>query len=231
MKYKIGLCIFWLLAISFCGCGNESINRLEGEEKMKISDVKENDNVKFMTETYGFSEEELYGIDLEKLISDYELRTRDYTAEEIREILDSESDMYLDDGMTQVLSIFSKTGRKLKKDDQIQSIGFYLNSGTLKRFRVFDLENQVYYVDSAEERNLSQEQAETLRALPEKWDLYSWESHYEGREEESTGNYSWKLVFKVSEDEFCVYDGYTKDMSHLPENFEEVKNEIEEQAN
>ena len=35
----------------------------------------------------------------------------------------------------------------------------------------------------------------------------------------STGSLYWKLIFQLEDDTLCVYSGYTKDGTHLPESY------------
>ena len=185
-----------------------------------------NSGLQFMMDKYGFSEEELQGIDVEKLINDYQLYSREYTSDEIREILENEGDIYVDDGMTSLYSIFSSEGRTINEDDEIEQIALYINSGTLVQRYIFDLEKGAYYVDDTTRNDLSMSKIDELKQIHKKWNIPEWSQHTEGEEEPSTGNYSWKMVFKLNNGEYAVYDGYTKDMTHLPKHFFEVRDDL-----
>ena len=215
------LCVLVVLTIYLGGCHTNGTNNKEVNQ-MSTGANNVDKNVQFMIENYGFSQEELHGLDLEKFINDYQLRSRDYSADEVRKILLDEGDMYADDGTTALHSIFSATGETLKPGEEVGRIAFYVNSGTLVQREIFDIENGLFYVDDANPHAMSAEAVELLRNLPAKYNIPSWESHCEGEEEPSTGHFVWKLIFELSNGEFRVYDGYTKDMSHLPETFSEV---------
>ena len=217
--------VFILLTISFCGCFDGSIGNYKSEEVVKNMD-NDYDNVRFMMEKYGLRSDELSGLDLERFINDYQLRIREYSSEDIRRILDDEGDMYQDDGTTALFSILNATGERLKIDDSVTRIGLYVNSGTIIRRAVFDIEQKVFYVQTTEPHPLSEERIQILKSLPEQWDIFSWEQHCVGEENPSTGNFGWKLVFGLSNGNFSVYDGYTQDMSHLPNNFQEVYQQL-----
>lgn len=183
--------------------------------------------LQFMMENYGFSEEELEGIDLIKFIEDFQLRTRDFSAEEVRDILKAQKDMYVDDGSTALYSILLKDGRELREDDTVDCMGLYLNSGTMRRQMVFDFEKDVFYINGTEPYSLTQEQSDQLKELLITCRIFDWERHTEGEEEESTGSFSWKLVLKATSGEYCTYDGYTRDRSHLPDSFDDFLSGIQ----
>lgn len=218
MLRRIILLILILLSGISCSFYQENtINTSEGVIQMPVDTNA--DDLKFMVETYGFSEEELEGLDLAKLIQDYQLRTRDYSAEEVRDILKAEGDMYVDDGTTALFSIFAIEGRDLRDGDEVNRIGYYFNAGTLVQRLVIDIDDKAYYIDNAEPHPLKGKQVEFLKDLPHKYEISNWEKYTVGEEQPSTGHFSWKLVFGLTSGEYCVYDGYTKDMSHLPATF------------
>lgn len=226
MKATIILGGALLLCVLFFGCGKPLIED-KGAENMSKLEAETRNNIQYMIDTYGFSETELQGIDVNKLISDYQLRSMDYTPDEIRKILIDEGDMYVLDEKTILYYVFSANGRVLKNDDtEIACIAMYLNSGTHVQRTIFDLENRVYYVDDAQPHSLSEAQIGDLSQLPGKYNIAEWPQHTEGEEEPSTGNYRWKLIFQLADGEYAVYDGYTKDMTHLPNNFREVRDSL-----
>lgn len=49
--------------------------------------------------------------------------------------------------------------------------------------------------------------------------VYDWKNEYKGEEKKSTGSLYWKLIFQLEDDTLCVYSGYTKDGTHLPESY------------
>mgnify|MGYP001652672404 CR=1 FL=1 len=179
-------------------------------------------------ERYGFSEEELAGIDVIQFIRDYQLESRQYSKEEILAILESEADAYIDDGTTQIFLILEQPGRKLTNEDTIITAGFYLNEGTAIDKVVCDLENNVFYYNTPDAYHLSQELKEELLKLSTSGKLRDWELHTEGKEGPSTGSYYWILAFETKNGEFCTYDGFTRDMSHLPDGYYDVKHIFDE---
>lgn len=218
--------LFVIVAAGVCGCRNQKPGNSEEVEKMTKETAGHEDDLTFMMTTYGLEKEELAGIDLKRLIEDYQMRTREYTAEEIREILTDEADMYQDDGSTALFAILEQEGGALEDTDQISRIGYFYNPGTLVQKAVFDLENKLFYVDNTDSHPLTEEQYKLLKELPEKWQITDWDEWYEGEEQESTGSFAWKLVFELADGSFCVYGGYTKDMSHLPKTYNDVNREL-----
>ena len=155
--------VILLNVAAFIGCGGTKT--VEGREKETAApeSTAAQDDVHFMMSAYGLSREELQGIDVEQLISDYELREREYTPEEIRMILADQGDMYAEDETTVLFRILSKEGGPLKNGQaDIVRIGFYENAGTLVERSVFDLKNRVFYVDGPEPHPMSEAQAEEL---------------------------------------------------------------------
>ena len=217
--------VFCLLIGMLTGCGTDQKKNEEGSAV--TTTIQKEDNMNFMKETYGFTEDELKGIDIEKLIQHYQLRSRDYTAEEIREILRDEGDMYMDDGSSEIFYLLSVEGRTLTEEDEICRIGFYCNSGTFVQKSVFDLENHAVYVDTPDPRDLTDIEVDSLKDIAHRWEISSWKQRTEGKELPSTGNYAWRLSFQLTNGEFAVYSGYTQDMTNLPEHFENVRDELQ----
>ena len=111
--------VILLNVAAFIGCGGTKT--VEGREKETAApeSTAAQDDVHFMMSAYGLSREELQGIDIEQLISDYELREREYTPEEIRMILADQGDMYAEDETTVLFRILSKEGGPLKEGRRI----------------------------------------------------------------------------------------------------------------
>ncbi len=198
------------------------------EEDLSIQKAAEDDTVlsgiEFLNETYGITEEELHNVDVERFIDDYQLRRLEYTKDEILQILDENGDMYIDDGTTELFSIFdNKEGHLLQKGDRPKKIGFYVNSGTLLHEIVCDLESRNYYVDDAVPHNIEDRVYDDLYNLGDKYIVNKWESRYEEKESHSTGSFEWILAFDIGNENVCVYSGYTDDMSCLPPDFNEVE--------
>lgn len=184
--------------------------------------------LKYMMETYGLTEKELEGLELVRLIKDYQMVTLEYTPREVRTIIEEERDIYQDDGKSRVFSILDQNAENdLKTDSDICQIGFYRNEGTLIQKMAFDLKKQVCYGGDAKERPLSEEQISALKELPEKWQIAEWEHFYGGREQESTGSLQWKLVFELEDGTICAYGGWTGNGSHLPDTYRKVARELQ----
>ncbi len=182
-----------------------------------------------MIEKYNFTAEELVDIDLERFIEDYALDTLDYTPEEVHQILSDERDMYIDDGITERFKIFDqKSDNTATPDMGITRIGYYYNEGTLLRRVIFDLENKVWFMDKNEAVPLSTDEVDSLLSLDENYHVFQWNANYEGEEKETTGSLRWKLVFEFKNGSYRSFSGYTRDMSHLPDNFWEVNDLIKE---
>lgn len=201
-------------------------SREEKEETQMAAAGKEMSDYDFLKTTYGLSDEELLGLDCIAFVKDYELRERDFSAEEVREIISDMKEFYPDDHTSAVFSILDKEGKTLTAGAQVRKIAYYMNKGTLVQRFVADLDEQVCYIDDAVPHELDPDRIEKLKALPDKWNLFSWDSHTEGEEVPSTGNFDWKLVFELEDGSCAVYDGYTRDSSHLPDHFTEFETEL-----
>ena len=227
------LCALVLLA-SGCGAGNEKIPSdtkssdvciTESEESsMRSYETERSEILSFMMEKYALTEEDLAGYDLVRLNADYDFQNVDYTAEEVREILADQGQYYMDTGYTKLFSILDmKEEGKITRDSEIVRIGFYYNEGTLLRKIIYDLREKSIYNNSVEPAEMSDIRYKKLSALAGDYDIYSWDNYYEGEEKPSTGSLRWKIVFLCADGSACAYGGYTQDMTHLPENFTEVR--------
>ena len=192
---------------------------------MNKSETEFREIMEFMTEEYGFKEKELEGYDLIRLMKDYDFRNLDYTADEVREILEDQGKYYQNDGYTQLFyALNAEEGGTLDRDSEITRIGFYYNEGTLIRKVIYDLESKKIYDNSAEPKEMTGEQCSALTNLASEYGIYEWDNTYDGEEESgSTGSLRWKLVFECGDGSQCVYGGYTRDMTNLPERFNEIK--------
>jgi len=184
--------------------------------------------LKYMMETYGLTEKELEGLELMRLIEDYQMVTLEYTPREVRTIIEEERDIYQDDGRSRIFSILKQNAEHdLKADSDICRIGFYRNEGTLIQKIVFDLQNRVCYAGDAEEKPLTEKQIAALKEIPEKWQITEWKHFYGGEEQESTGSLQWKLVFELADGTICAYGGRTGEGSHLPDTYRKVARELQ----
>lgn len=190
----------------------------------------------FMIEKYGFTAEELMGLDVEKIIEDYNLDTMDYSADEVRQIIEDEKDYYRIEPEDDIFSLIGNTGEipagaDLTADSDIVKIAFYENPGSLQRRMLFDLENKVYFVDDALPYEMSEEKVNILKNIAADTDLPNWQHSYKRDDEkETTGSYRWKMVFLLRDGTQCAYGGYTADMTTLPENYSAVKEILEKAA-
>lgn len=178
----------------------------------------------FMMEEYGLSEEELEGYDLIRLMDDYDFREMDYTTEEVREILADQGEYYKDTGYTELFYFLNaEEGGNIKDAGEVQRIGFLYNEGTIIRRVVYDLKEEKIYDDSTESVDMTKEQVQKLSTLVDDYRIYEWDNRYfEGDKIETTGSLGWKIVFECTDGSECVYGGYTRDMSNLPDHFSEV---------
>ena len=188
--------------------------------------VSREENLQFMIERYSFTAEELSGIDLNLFIKDYRLRTIAYTAQDVHDILEAHREQYQETSerslLSKIYAILNEKGEQIPSPCELNRIGYYYNSGSYAQREVFDLVQKVYYLNDTMSHPLNEEQVISLQELPEKCGISKWESHTSGPEEPTTGHFVWKLVFELKDGTFCVYDGHTQDMSHLPEHFSEV---------
>ena len=235
MKNTLKLLILVGMIMTFIPAGVQGTQETEqtkgaGEMKGKADNgTTYQENLDFMIENYNFTADELADIDLERFIEDYALDSLDYTPEEVQQILSDERDMYIDDGTTERFKIFDqKSDDTATPDLGITRIGYYYNEGTLLRRIVFDLENNVWYMDKNEAVPLGTDEADSLLSLDENYHVFQWDANYEGKEQDTTGSLRWKLVFEFKNGSYRSFGGYTKDMSHLPDNFREVNDLIKE---
>ncbi len=195
---------------------------------MTEADISIKGSLSYMMETYGLTEKELEGLDLVRLIEDYQMLTLEYTPREVRTIIEEERDIYQDDGRSRIFSILNQNAENdLKIDSDICRIGFYRNEGTLIQKIVFDLQNKVCYAGDAEEKPLTEKQVAALREIPEKWQITEWEHFYGGEEQGSSGSLQWKLVFELADGTICAYGGWTGDGSHLPDTYRKAARELQ----
>lgn len=200
-------------------------NGVNSSEDISILKYSQEEYIDEMVEKYGFSREELESVDVGKFINDYELRERDYSLDELRDILDSQGDMYVYDISSSIFEIFDLDGkRKITKDDEINCIGFYENVGTSVSYLVIDLDKQLYFKDNdPTSYEISSLKAMQLKDLHKESKIYNWELHTEGFELPTTGNYGWKLILGTTTGEVCVYTGWTGNGDVLPKNFNFMK--------
>ena len=221
-----------IVSMPACVQGTQETEQTKGVEEMSGKSGNQSTyqkNLEFLIEKYDFTADELADIDLERFIEDYDLYTPDYTPEEIQQILSDERDMYIDDGISERFKIFNqKSDDTATSDMRITKIGYYLNEGTLLQRIVFDLQNNVWYLNKNEAVQLSKDEADALLSLDKNYHVFQWDENYEGEEKETTGSLRWKLVFEFENGSYKSFGGYTKDMSHLPDNFAEVNNLIKE---
>lgn len=231
MTFKQLILIGMMMVLISAGIqGAQETEQMKGVGEMKgkaDNGTTYQENLDFMIENYNFTAEELADIDLERFIEDYALDSLDYTPEEVQQILSDERDMYIDDGTTERFKIFDqKSDDTATPDKGISRIGYYYNEGTLLQRIVFDLENNVWYLNKNEAVSLDTDEADSLLSLDENYHVFQWDANYEGEEEETTGSLRWKLVFEFEDGSYRSFGGYTKDMSHLPDNFREVNDLI-----
>ena len=258
IRYRFIIAIVLGLMLSVSGCGQgvkqvaaeESITDYETEsvvEEAEGSDSVKGDNTAdteedtmtgsegykkalvFMIEKYGFTVEELLGLDVEALIADYRLDSEDYTKEEIAEIIEDQREYYLLNPADEIFSILGNPddvpaiSSDLPENADIAKIAMYINSGSLQRRVLFDLEDELYYVNDGTPYVLEPEEADKLKAVLKEAGVSSWEHVYEkDGEPETTGSLGWKLVIVLKDQTECVYGGYTRDMSNLPDGFDQV---------
>ena len=132
MKSLLFTTMILLFSTTLFGCEkttNVNVNVKEKAEEMTKMETETMNDIQFMMEKYGLSEEEMQGLDAAKLISDFQLRSRDYTPEDIREILAAEGDMYILDEEARLFRIFSAEGGKLEEGrTDIVRTALYLNA-------------------------------------------------------------------------------------------------------
>lgn len=214
----------------------ESITANSEETEMTGSDGYKK-ALAFMIEKYGFTVEELLGLDVEALIEDYHLDTEEYTKEEVAEIIGDQREYYLLDPADEAFSLLGNTNEvnansaDLPENADIAKIAIYINSGSLQKRIMFDLEDDLYYVDDGTPYVLEAEQIEIIKAGLKEAGVSTWDHYYENSgEQETTGSLRWKLVILLRDGTECAYGGYTKDMSTLPDNYDKLEKAFNEAA-
>ena len=212
----------------------------EEEERDKMDDtVKEvaeaqsgdiSEEKKFMMETFGFTEEDLEGVDLIRFIEDYELREREWEAETVRQILESQRYMYVDDGTTAIYSIFSKSGGTLEEGDIITKFAIEADRGNKEERTVMDLASGKYYSGDATARSLSDEQIQKIKELVEKYGVSEWKQNFSEEEPDadSTYSFSWLFVIETEDGKYCAYNGYCSKPDSIPDHVDETIDRVDE---
>ena len=96
---------------------------------------------------------------------------------------------------------------------------------------LFDFEDELYYVNDGTPYILESEDADKVKAVLKEAGVTSWEHLYENDDEPvTTGSLGWKLVIQLKDQTECVYGGYTRDMSNLPDGFDQVDTVFSEVA-
>lgn len=222
----------WLIAVLtaglFCsGCQHSGITGSSNEVVSMATTSRMQEDIQYLEEQYGFTSEELAGLDVSKFVEDYEIRTRDYEPAQVRKILELQRDIYEEDSTEAVFYLLREEGRTLQDGDVPVLIGVSLNLGTGMTRYLYDLENAVWYWNSAEAHPMSSEAAESLRTLPERRNMSSWKAYTRGERNSGTGSIGWKMVFQMENGDNVVYEGFAQDESGLPEGFQDVLMDLE----
>lgn len=222
MKKDIVIATIFCIIFAIFGCGN--ITQVKGDtQSMENVDIHTFDDKEFLVEVYGFTEEELAGIDIERFKKITRFRENIQNSDELKRQFSNLRDSLLEGDHTDTFLLLTvEAGEKLQEGTEIEQIGFYLNAGTFVQKSLFDVEKNVFYVDDDTAHPLS----EDLSAITDKYEVYKWKNNTRGSEHDSTGSYEWKLVFKDVNGTKYVYSGYTKDGSHLPDTYSELSDEL-----
>ena len=171
----------------------------------------------------GITEEEMEGLDVIRLVKDYEIDQRDYTTEEIREIIADEIEFYHDSKETALYSVLEEQGNaNLEEDAVIAAVAYEYNNGSYYERGYIDLAEGYVCADTADKKDLAPEFAEKILEMVSKYEIFKWKHDYRGEEPKSTGSLGWKIVFRTRDNTYYVYGGFTSDGSHLPDHYDEV---------
>lgn len=224
-----------IVIISILSIGYQK-NQMRQNEKANASIIVEEigmmrneyqNDIDFMIEKYGFTEEDLENFDVSSFVGDYQLRMRNYSKEDIQRIMKKNEDVYYNDGTAWIYTLLDlEEGGKIQDDVNIIRIGYYRNMGSLLEKAVFDLDEKLLYLNEETVTCLTDEQTKLLKNLPSRYNIAHWKNYYEGQEEKSTGSFRWRLVFEAEDGSSYVYGGYTGDMTYIPDNFAEVDEEL-----
>ena len=229
MKKTAILVSVFLGLLVFAGCGNAGGSPAEPDTREAEGEYTDSYRkvLDYMVSEYGLTMEELEGVDVEAFAEDYRLYELKYEPEEIREILKDQKEYYKKEPEKDAFSILGDTddipegGPGLPNDADIMQIGYYANAGTLQRRAVFNLEEKKCYTDNMDPFDLSEEQVATLKDMPKKAGISSWEHRYEKADlPETTGSFCWKMVFILRDGTQCIYGGYTTDMTDFPDGYD-----------
>ncbi len=225
MKRKAIIILFLLIpAILLCGCGKTppevgvDEDYLSKSPEEKYEELLQEDT-KYLKDTFGFSASDLEGIDVTKLVRDYQIREFDYTKEEVIRIITEYGDMYSLTPEDHIYRMFNVSGGKWHEGAKPVKIGYSESYGTAPPMQyVFDLENNVMYFMDATEHPLPQEKIDSLRSLPDACGMAEWEPWSSVEVEWTTDTYFWKIVVLDEDNNVALYAGVAPDMAYLPEN-------------
>ncbi len=234
MKKMIRYCV-----ITICLCGiltsctrrdytdyteEENMERIDNieEQNNEEMDYRSLDDREYLIKMYGFTLEELEGMDIEWLNQKAHFRDSGMSVERVREWVDADKPYASDTYKDTYLFLTAQPNIDIPQGTKVKKIGFYYNPGTFVQRSVFDIENKVFYVDDDIEHQLD----EDLSAVVDEYNIYDWNTENLSRKLGSTGSYGWKLVFVAEDEHKYVYEGFTQDGSAIPDGYTELSNKL-----
>ena len=215
------------------GCsksGSPAQPSASGEPETAAAAEQVQDAKDFLQEQFGYTDDELDGIDAEALVNDYDMRNETYTREEVDAILAEYRGVYTVTDEDKIYEILGNTdddcsdSPDLPADAQITKAALYISSVSSQNKYLFDFEEHCYYVNDANVRFMTQNQEERLLKAFRNAHIENW-PHYTDNTEteaETTGSFGFKIALQIADGTVCSYGGYTKDMTGLPNGFDGI---------
>ena len=211
-----------LLSCLIAGCGRES--HLGGN---KMDTSKAMDDYQYMTEVLGFTAEELEGLDVIDICESTHLRKDKISSKEAHEVVELLRDRCKDkNGKNEIFMIMTASGGPgISSDIEVGKICFTATIGNESYLEVYDVRGRKYYDGDANSQDLSDEQAESLATIANRYAVKEWDQYTAGGAP-TTGGCTWKLVFQTVEGTYYVYEGDTPDFSTFPPTYEALRSEL-----
>ena len=215
----VGLAIMSCL---FTGCGKEVVS---GGNEMNTN--KAMDDYQYMIEVWGFTEEELEGLDIIDIVESTRIRKDNVSSEDAHEVVALLRDSCKDkNGKNEKFLIMTADGGPgISSDIEVAKICFRATMGNESYLEVYDISNKVCYLTGGNVAEMTDEQAESLKTIANRYNVKDWAQYTEGGKQ-TTGGCTWKLVFQDKNGSYYVYEGNTPDFSTFPPTYNELRNEL-----
>lgn len=225
---KIFIAIFMIIALYIV---------IESSQKAMLLSKEE------LVELCEFTEEEISDVDLDDFIEEYKLTKKEIEKYNMHAVLQKYKDKLNQQDIINENAIYynylvtdSKALTKIRESqlDNIKVIALYINKGMEQESVIVDYQkNMIYYGD---QRNilydgviptwtveLNDEKKTAIRDMWKECNIVSWKRRYKGKEDNSTGTYSWHVYLELENGRIKDYSGgYQGDVT--PEGYGIMKN-------